>query len=115
MVSDDYIGLDQEDWNICTFRQDWYFLSIQSTLHTYQELLQNPLVTGFADALVGNRQAVTYHRFDDTTGDDCSLGFEYAQGLIVLNVSATGIEVREAETCPLVQQIAETLQVEFPK
>lgn len=86
-------GVQQPGWKVCSWhdrQSGWHYsLGVWSTTNTVEDFRKKSENTNFSDISVAGRNGVTYHRADDTDGEDCDLLFPAAQGAVLITVFNT--------------------------
>ena len=107
-------GVDLKDWNVCSWDSSWYFLSILSTDHTFNEIKENPQSLDFKSVDIGRRDAVSYLDISDTAKDVCDVAFPSSQGVIVIRISTKGTAERMEDPCAVAVRAGVSLGAALP-
>ena len=111
----DFFDVRMQGWNLCSWTADWYFLGVAAVTHSVDEVHANPNNTDFAPAVVGNRDAFTYHEVRDTDREYCDLAFASADGTIMIMVDKKGSRDAVEDPCIVATRSANALDPYIPK
>ena len=110
----DFLGVQSEGWELCSWRSDWYFLSIFTTDTTIEELRARPKNTDFRTVQVGVRDSVTFRSIYESEADQCDLTYPSAAGTVIIRVSTRGTKEQLEDPCDVSVRTARVLDSYIP-
>lgn len=110
----DFLGVQSEGWELCSWRSDWYFLSIFTTDTTVEELRTRPKNTDFRPVEVGTRDAVTFRSIYESEADLCDLTYPSSAGTVIIRVSTRGTKEQLEDPCAVSVRTARALDSFIP-
>ncbi|KQU03927.1 hypothetical protein ASG56_10845 [Rhodococcus sp. Leaf7] len=109
------VGLEDNKWRYCTFRQDWFYLTVLSTGNSLDEIRSSQNARQIVDWPIEGRTAISYFEENATTGLSCFTSFEVAQGAVEFEVSRAGDARSTGDACELSRSIADALNHAVPQ
>ncbi|GGF99897.1 hypothetical protein GCM10007304_12260 [Rhodococcoides trifolii] len=109
VVARDYFGVEAEDWDLCGWDAGWFYLTVLSTTHTFQQIKDNPQSYDFQTVPVGARDAVSYIDKSDTNRDVCEVAFAWTRGAIVVSIDTKGGLAKAEDPCAVAVRSANVL------
>ena len=108
-------GIRTEGHNLCTWTAERYFLGVAAATQSIDDLRANPHNTDFAPAVVGSRDAFSYHDDIDTNRMMCDVAFEGPGGTIVIKVDTKASPDEVEDPCVVATRSANVLDPYFPR
>jgi hypothetical protein len=111
----DFFDVRMQGWNLCSWTADWYFLGVAAVAHSVDDVRANPNNTGFAPAVVGDRDAFTYREVSDTDRKLCDVAFASTDGTIMIRVDVKASREALEDPCIVATSSANALDPYLPK
>jgi hypothetical protein len=110
-------GFDQDDnqWRYCSYRQDWFVLSIFSTTNSLKEIQDNAKSDSGMSTMINDRTAFSYSELPGTIDESCFVSLATSSGAIEFEVSEAGTEPRAEPLCGVAVRSAERLERATPR
>ncbi|MFD4182880.1 DUF3558 domain-containing protein [Rhodococcus sp. NPDC058514] len=112
----DFLGVEATGWEVCGWAADWYFVTVFATTRSIDEVKSNPRNTGFAPAVVGSRNAFTYHEVGgDPDRGLCDVAFGVGNESVLVRVAKKGSAELRDDPCAVAIRTAVGLDDDLPK
>lgn len=112
----DFFGVQATGWEACAWRGSWYFITVLSTTHSFEEVKTNPNNVEVVEVdTVAGRDAVTYRDKSDVQREVCDVAFASSAGAVVVRSHKRGTKEAEDDLCALAVRTANTLDRELPQ
>ncbi|WP_368858356.1 DUF3558 domain-containing protein [Nocardia alni] len=102
----------QPGWRSCRWRTTGYFMTVNSTSHTMDEVRNNSSLSNIKGVDVPGRQAVSYN---DGSSDDCGVDFPTSKGLVEVIVRKAYGTAATEDSCVIAVRSATTLNQSIPQ
>lgn len=112
----DFFGVERTGWEACMWdSRSWYFLTVLSTTHSFDEVKANPNNVEFRAASVPGREAVTYLDVSDKNRETCDVAFPAGQGAVVVRADKSGSKIAQEDPCVVAIRAATSLNDLLPR
>lgn len=103
------------DFRECTWRGDWFFLTVQSTTLSLSDIRQNPNSVDIQEVRVAERgDALRFRYASDTPSELCALALNWSFGVAIVVVSTQLSERIQRETCVMATDLTNVLAPHIP-
>ncbi|WP_197027741.1 DUF3558 family protein [Rhodococcus sp. UNC23MFCrub1.1] len=106
---------DNNEWRYCSFRQDWFVLTVFSTANPLQEISDAVQADNPVEASVNGREALRYTEFAGTLDESCFVSISTTWGSVEFEISEAGTEARTEPLCDVATRYAERLEANSPR
>jgi hypothetical protein len=106
------LGSKSTGWKACSWNNDAYFLDVDSTTHTLDEVRSNKKFQNLHNVDVPGREAVSY---TEGSWGSCGVDFPTSKGLVELIVRPAGSSSSAGDACAISLSAANSLNNLIPK
>ncbi len=115
-ASQDFFGVQAEGWDACTWKAEWYFVTVTATSDvTVEEFRARPRTTDFHAVELGNREAYTFRSTYESQLGLCDLVYSSSQGTLMLRANTQAGMPMHEDPCSVVIRTAATLDPYIPE
>lgn len=111
----DVFGVQRTGWEVCGWTASWYYLSVFSTEHSFDEVKSNPNSTDFRPASVPGRDAVSSRETAYPVGELCDISFATSEGTVIVRASKKGGVPAQEDPCVVAERSAVSLNNVLPR
>jgi len=108
------MGVRKQGWNVCTWADDWYFMTVFATTYGIDDVRANPNNTEFAPVTVGERDAFTYREVTDREREACDVAFGNADESVLIRVAKKGSRDAAEDPCVVAVRTSIALNAHLP-
>lgn len=111
----DFFGVQHTGWEACQWTGSWYYLTVLSTTHSFDDVKQNPNNIELQAATIPGRDAVTYRDVGDKKREICDVAFSSDGGAVIVRAGKKGSKPAEEDPCVMAVRGAVSLNDVLPR
>lgn len=108
-------GVHQTGMEICMWTAPWYFISVFSWGHTFDDLRKDSRYFEFEDVLVADRAGMKFREVADSRRERCDVAVSAAQGSISMSIGKMSTRPNPEDPCVTAARVAAIFLPQLPK
>ncbi|MBY6685257.1 DUF3558 family protein [Rhodococcus sp. BP-149] len=109
------VSPDSAEASFCTFRQDWFYLTIYSTRATLDDIRSSARAMSVSDTLIANRVGLMYRDATQESLDVCYASVAASFGAVEFEIAQASNSPSLGDTCGIALDVADQLTGSVPK
>ncbi|MBP1118360.1 hypothetical protein JOE30_004157 [Rhodococcus sp. PvP016] len=114
IVDSGQVDQGNDEWRFCSFRQDWFVLTISSTTNAVSEFRGDSRSVNAEDIDVGGRPALSFQQLPGTLDEACHIAYASTAGAIEFAVRNAGDPSTVGDYCAEATRISGALESATP-
>ncbi|MGB3772111.1 MAG: DUF3558 family protein [Rhodococcus sp. (in: high G+C Gram-positive bacteria)] len=103
------------EWKTCTYKKDWFYLTVYSTTRSLDELRAGSRVSRLSEVPVGSRTGIMYTDSTQPLGTNCYSSIASKSGAVEFEVQKSANNELQGDTCSLSVSFATSLEKFVPE
>ncbi|NLG54467.1 MAG: DUF3558 family protein [Rhodococcus sp.] len=113
--ADGIAGVKQIGWELCGWTGDWFYITVLSTSHSWEDVKTNPSNIDFHVVDLPGRDAVAFRHESDKKNEICDVAFPSSEGVLTVRSSTKAAMKPEMPPCEHALEYAKILDSHLPR